>query len=263
MLLRYTEGLRELARRDLRALRRHGARPPRSAALVSGDCANHGHESHPGVTRAPGETRGGAGGNALPPRARGSWDVMAELVGYLDALVAQGRATCRLAKMGSGTPRSQTLRGVTSPWRRVRKLRSVVTGAASGIGCVRAALAREGSDVVVSDVNDEGGKQSRRDRALDAKRSTCTRMSRPGRGLSALKQSIRVEGHCDSSTRRRYWHAGPRTPCAGSGTSSSHQSPLAHLALRELLAHAGARHRYLLHTSSSAGTSFPSLISYV
>ena len=148
---------------------------------------------------------------------------------------------------------------------------AAVTGAASGIGRASAlAFAQEGCDVVVSDLNDAGGRQVAEEiEALGRKALYVhTDVARREEVEALVAQSIEWQGHCD------LFHSN-----AGIGMSGPpHTIPMeewdrvldinlhSHIwALRVLLPHMLERGSgYLVHTSSSAGTiGFPSLIPYV
>lgn len=147
---------------------------------------------------------------------------------------------------------------------------AVVTGAASGIGRACAvAFAREGADVVVSDVNDEGGKQVVVEiEDLGRKAAYVHTDVADHEEVEALvRRSIEWQGHCD------LFHSN-----AGIGLGGApHKIPLeewesvlainlhSHVwAIRVLLPHMLERGSgHLVHTASSAGTlGFPQLIPY-
>jgi NAD(P)-dependent dehydrogenase (short-subunit alcohol dehydrogenase family) len=147
---------------------------------------------------------------------------------------------------------------------------AVVTGAASGIGRASAlAFAREGADVVVSDINDEDGKQVAKEiEALGRKALYVHTDVAKRQEIEALVDaSIEWQGHCD------LFHSN-----AGIGMGGApHEIPVeewervldinlhSHIwAIRKLLPHMLERGSgHLVHTASSAGTiGFAMLIPY-
>jgi NAD(P)-dependent dehydrogenase (short-subunit alcohol dehydrogenase family) len=147
---------------------------------------------------------------------------------------------------------------------------SVVTGAASGIGRACAiAFAQEGSDVVVSDINEIGAKNVAGEIEELGRKALVVRtdVSRREEVESLVRQSIEWQGHCD------LFHSN-----AGIGLGGApHKIPIeewdsilainlhSHVwAIRELLPHMLERGSgHLVHTASSAGTlGFPQLIPY-
>lgn len=147
---------------------------------------------------------------------------------------------------------------------------SVVTGAASGIGRACAlAFAREGSDVVVSDINEPGAAVVADEIEALGRKALIVRSDVAKRDdVEALvEQSIEWQGHCD------LFHSN-----AGIGLGGApHMIPMeewdailainlhSHVwAIHKLLPHMLERGSgYLVHTASSAGTlGFPQLIPY-
>ncbi|MGH2759836.1 MAG: SDR family oxidoreductase [Actinomycetota bacterium] len=147
---------------------------------------------------------------------------------------------------------------------------AVVTGAASGIGRAAAlAFAREGSDVVVSDIDEAGlvGVAGEVEALGRKALSVTTDVSKREEVESLVAQSIDWQGHCD------LFHSN-----AGIGLGGApHVIPLeewesvlainlhSHVwAIRVLLPHMLERGSgHLVHTASSAGTlGFPQLIPY-
>lgn len=147
---------------------------------------------------------------------------------------------------------------------------SVVTGAASGIGRACAiAFAREGSDVVVSDINEEGAAEVGAEVEALGRKALVVRtdVSKREEVEDLVARSIDWQGHCD------LFHSN-----AGIGLGGApHLIPLedwdsilainlhSHVwAIRVLLPHMLERGSgYLVHTASSAGTlGFPQLIPY-
>jgi NAD(P)-dependent dehydrogenase (short-subunit alcohol dehydrogenase family) len=147
---------------------------------------------------------------------------------------------------------------------------AVVTGAASGIGRASAlAFAREGADVVVSDINDEDGKQVAKEiEALGRKALYVhTDVAKRQEVEDLVDASIAWQGHCD------LFHSN-----AGIGMGGAPQAiPVdewervldinlhSHIwTVRKLLPHMLERGSgHLVHTASSAGTiGFAMLIPY-
>jgi NAD(P)-dependent dehydrogenase (short-subunit alcohol dehydrogenase family) len=147
---------------------------------------------------------------------------------------------------------------------------SVVTGAASGIGRACAIkFAQEGSDVVVSDINEEGCKpvvdeiEALGRKALLVK----TDVSKEQEVLDLVAASIEWQGHCDVFMSNAGIglggapHAIPQSEWDNILAINLHS----HIwAVRQLLPHMLERGSgHLVHTASSAGTiGFPSLIPY-
>lgn len=147
---------------------------------------------------------------------------------------------------------------------------AVVTGAASGIGRACALeFARQGCDVVVSDINDAGAKDVGAEvQALGRKALVLTTdVSKEQDVLDLVDASIAWQGHCDLFMSN-----------AGIGLGGApHMVPQeewdkilainlhSHIwAVRRILPHMLERGSgYLVHTASSAGTlGFPTLIPY-
>ena len=104
MLARYKAGLRELADRNPPALfAGHGPPITDVPALVRRRLTRIERRTNRigDVLAATGDTTAGELADVLyRGRARGSWDVMAEVVGHLDVLVDDGRASCRMGEDG-------------------------------------------------------------------------------------------------------------------------------------------------------------------
>ncbi len=147
---------------------------------------------------------------------------------------------------------------------------AVVTGAASGIGRASAlAFAREGADVIVSDINDEGGKDvvAQIEEMGRKAQYIHTDVADRGEMEDLVAASIEWQGHCD------VFHSN-----AGIGMGGAPQAiPVeewekvlainlhSHIwTIRKLLPHMLERGSgHLVHTASSAGTiGFASLIPY-
>jgi NAD(P)-dependent dehydrogenase (short-subunit alcohol dehydrogenase family) len=147
---------------------------------------------------------------------------------------------------------------------------AAITGAASGIGRSCAlAFAREGSDIVVSDINEEGAEQVVAEvEALGRKAiAVKTDVSKKDEVDALVDASIDWQGHCD------LFHSN-----AGIGLGGApHMIPIqewdsilainlhSHIwAIHKLLPHMLERGSgHLVHTASSAGTlGFPQLIPY-
>ncbi|HYZ91652.1 MAG TPA: SDR family oxidoreductase [Actinomycetota bacterium] len=147
---------------------------------------------------------------------------------------------------------------------------SVVTGGASGIGRASAlAFAREGSDVVVSDINEAGAKDVAAEVEALGRKALVVRtdVSKRDEVDALVAQSIEWQGHCD------LFHSN-----AGIGLGGApHLIPMeewdsilainlhSHVwAIHKLLPHMLERGSgHLVHTASSAGTlGFPQLIPY-
>ncbi len=147
---------------------------------------------------------------------------------------------------------------------------AVVTGAASGIGRACAlAFAQQGSDVVVSDVNEERSKAVASEIEAHGRKALVVRtdVSKEDEVLALVDASIDWQGHCDLFMSN-----------AGIGLGGApHVIPQdawdnilainlhSHIwAVRRILPHMLERGSgYLVHTASSAGTiGFPQLIPY-
>jgi NAD(P)-dependent dehydrogenase (short-subunit alcohol dehydrogenase family) len=147
---------------------------------------------------------------------------------------------------------------------------AVVTGAASGIGRACAIeFARQGSDVVVSDINEDGSKTVAAEIEALGRKALVVRtdVSKIGEINDLVDASIGWQGHCDLFMSN-----------AGIGMGGApHMVPQeewdkimdinlnSHIwTIRRLLPHMLERGSgYLVHTASSAGTiGFPSLIPY-
>jgi NAD(P)-dependent dehydrogenase (short-subunit alcohol dehydrogenase family) len=147
---------------------------------------------------------------------------------------------------------------------------AVVTGAASGIGRACAlAFAKEGSDVVVSDINEAGAAAVAGEIESFGRKALVVRtdVAKREEVETLVRQSIEWQGHCD------LFHSN-----AGIGLGGApHKIPMeewdqilainlhSHVwAIHELLPHMLERQSgHLVHTASSAGTlGFPQLIPY-
>lgn len=147
---------------------------------------------------------------------------------------------------------------------------AAVTGAASGIGrACSIAFAREGADVVVSDINENGATEVAGEIESLGRRALVVRtdVSKRDDVEALVQRSIEWQGHCD------LFHSN-----AGIGLGGApHKIPLeeweailavnlhSHVwAIHSLLPHMLERGSgYLVHTASSAGTlGFPQLIPY-
>jgi glyoxylase-like metal-dependent hydrolase (beta-lactamase superfamily II) len=104
MLARYKDGLRELAERRPPALfAGHGPPITDVPALVHRRLTRIERRTKrigEVLTATRDTTAGGLADLLYRGRARGSWDVMAEVVGHLDVLVEEGRASCRMGEDG-------------------------------------------------------------------------------------------------------------------------------------------------------------------